>query len=399
MDRMLNALRRRRFARGALSRRRLCPVCDSPCLLGRVIAIQDRLPHRRETCVTQRLPTGRHLYLSVMTSGIALMFLDVPAFAGAPLSYLRGYGQKADTVAWLTWGVLVISLAVTVIIALLLVAAIWHGHNAAIQNLDGAQTLARPVGGLNWIWIGVGLSSLVLLFSIVWTLRVLARVSAPPVKPALTIEITGRQWWWQVRYLSDDPARVFATANEIHIPVGVPVQFRLIGGDVIHSFWVPALSGKTDMIPGQTNELWLDAHEPGVYRGQCGEYCGVEHAHMGFLVVAQTPAAFRAWWDHQLQSPLSAADGQLAVGAADFNAHCGSCHAVRGTDAAGVLGPDLSHLMTRRTIAAAMLSNNPTNLARWIRDPQGVKPGNMMQAAEISPTELTGILTYLQTLN
>jgi cytochrome c oxidase subunit 2 len=302
-------------------------------------------------------------------------------------------------VAWLTWGVLAISLAVTVIIALLLTAAIWRGRNAALQSLDGAQALARPVGGLNWIWIGVGLTSLVLLFSIVWTLWVLARVSAPPVKPAVTIEITGRQWWWQVRYLSDDPARVFTTANEIHIPTGVPVRFKLISGDVIHSFWVPALAGKTDVIPGQTNELWLDASKPGVYRGQCGEYCGVEHARMGFLVIAQTPAAFRAWWDHQLQPILPPVNGQSSAGAADFNAHCGSCHAVRGSDAAGVLGPDLSHFMTRRTIAAAMLANNRANLARWIRDPQGIKPGNMMQAPEISSAELSGILSYLQTLN
>ena len=396
---MLNAPRWQRFAMGGPDRRR--PRTGSKGLSGWrcLLSTQSGQPRSRAARALGRPPTGRRLHFPLMTVFIELMFLDGPAFAAAPLSYLRGYGQKADTVAWLTWGVLVISLAVTMIIALLLAAAIWRGHNAAIQNLDGAQALARPVGGLNWIWIGVGLSSLVLLFSIVWTLRVLARVSAPPVKPALTIEITGWQWWWRVRYLSDDPARVFTTANEIHIPAGVPVQFKLIGGDVIHSFWVPALSGKTDVIPGQTNELWLDAREPGVYRGQCGEYCGVEHAHMGFLVVAQTPAAFRAWWGHQLQSPLSSDDGQLSAGAADFNAHCGSCHAVRGTDAAGVLGPDLSHLMTRTTIAAAMLANNPTNLARWISDPQGVKPGNMMQAAEISPAELTDILTYLQTLN
>jgi cytochrome c oxidase subunit 2 len=327
----------------------------------------------------------------------AMLGLCCGAAQAAPLNYLLGHGDKAYPVVALTWGVLLIAVAVIAIISLLVAGAIWRRPGIGMQAPGTRLELSGAEGGALWIWIGVGVSSLVLLASVVWTMRVLADVTSPSKRAALTIEVTGRQWWWQVRYLSDDPARIFATANEIHIPTGVPVKFKLIGGDVIHSFWVPALSGKTDTIPGQTNETWMEAAKPGTYHGQCTEYCGVEHAHMGLLVVAQPSAQFRAWYEHQLQSP-DPVGGQQAAGQVDFNVHCGSCHAVRGTDAAGVLGPDLSHLMTRKTIAAATLANTPENLTRWISDPQGVKPGALMQRPELSDSELAGIRTYLQTL-
>jgi cytochrome c oxidase subunit 2 len=314
-----------------------------------------------------------------------------------PLDYLHSAGSRADPVVPLTWGVLLISIAVIVVISLLVAAAIWRTPRAEMQ--PGARlALAEHGGGMNWVWIGVSLSTLVLLFSVVWTMAVLAKVTWPGGKSALTIEVTGRQWWWQVRYLSDDPAKVFSTANEIHIPAGVPVKLVLIGGDVIHSFWVPALSGKTDLIPGQTNETWLEAHAPGIYRGQCTEYCGIEHAKMGLLVIAQPQAEFDAWLAHQLQSPAPPATGEQWAGQAHFAAHCGACHAVRGTDAAGALGPDLSHLAQRRTLAAGMLPNDPDDLARWIADPQGVKPGNLMQKPELAANELADIRSYLKTL-
>jgi len=343
--------------------------------------------------------TSVHLLDTICVTLVAFAVFSVsPAQASAPLNYLVSRGGKADAVVGLTWGVLIVSLAVIAIISLLLAGAIWHRPGAAAQSPGARLPLERPSGGLKWIWIGVGVSSVVLLLSVVWTMAVLAQIARPSSKPALTIEITGRQWWWQVRYLSDDPSRVFATANEIHIPTGVPVKFRLIGGDVIHSFWVPALSGKTDLIPGQTNETWLEAHNPGVYRGQCTEYCGVEHAHMGLLLIAQTPADFRAWYARQLQLPGVPSNGQIAAGVLNFNAHCGSCHAIRGTAAAGVLGPDLSHWNTHKTIAGA-LPNDPVNLARWISDPQAVKPGALMQKPELSANELADIQAYLKTLN
>lgn len=330
--------------------------------------------------------------------GITLpAFAPAPVFA-APLNYLIGHGDKAYPVVALTWGVIVISVLVIAIVILLVAAAIWHRRGLAFETPGQRVEANRPEGGASWIWMGVGLSSLVLLFAIVWTMRVLAQVTFPPSSAPFTIEVTGKQWWWQVRYLPGDTARVFATANEIHIPTGVPVKFRLVGGDVIHSFWVPALTGKTDTIPGQTNETWLEARRPGIWRGQCTEYCGVEHAHMGLLVVAQSPKSFSAWWDHQLQSPAPTANGQVAAGRIDFAVHCGSCHSVRGTEATGILGPDLSHLMSRRTIAAVTLPNTPANLVDWISDPQGVKPGTLMQKPELTAHELADVLAYLKSL-
>jgi cytochrome c oxidase subunit 2 len=292
---------------------------------------------------------------------------------------------------------MLISLAVIGIVALLLAGAIWRRPGLTMANPGERLVVGPDGGGLRWLWIGVGLSSLVLLMSVVWTVAVLAQIARPSSKPAVTIEVTGKQWWWQVRYLSDDPSRIFTTANEIHIPVGQPVLFKLVGGDVIHSFWVPALAGKTDTIPGQTNETWLEARVPGTYRGQCTEYCGIEHAHMSLVVIAQSPSDFAVWQAHQLQSPATP-NGEALAGMSAFNMRCAGCHAVRGTEAAGVLGPDLSHLMLRTTLGAGTLPNDPQHLAQWINDPQGVKPGNLMQKPELSGTELAAIDVYLGTL-
>jgi len=321
------------------------------------------------------------------------------AYADAPLTYLTSAGDNADSVLPLTWGVLGISIAVVAIIAALLAGAVWHRPGVNAPPPGTRLAVDEKVDGLSWIWIGVGISSLVLLFTVVWTMTVLARIYSPATKPALTVEVTGHQWWWQVRYLSNDPSQIFTTANEIHIPTGQPVRFELKGADVIHSFWVPALGGKTDAIPGQTNETWLEAHKPGIYRGQCTEYCGVQHAKMGLLVVAQSPADFAAWRRRQMQSPPRPANGMQWAGLANFTMHCGACHAVRGTDAAGMLGPDLSHLMERHTIAAGTLPNDALNLNRWIADPQNVKPGALMQKPELTARERASVIAYLKTLN
>lgn len=308
----------------------------------------------------------------------------------APLDYLTSYGARSDATRPLTLGVIVISLGVVAIISMLLIGGL---RRSSLPPRPGAKLdVIANEGGLGWLWIGVGLSSLVLLISVVWTVAVLAKIAAPSTKPALTIEVTGKQWWWQVRYLSDAPEGVFTTANEIHIPTGQPVKFELIGGDVIHSFWVPALGGKTDLIPGQTNETWLEARLPGIYRGQCAEYCGIEHAHMALIVVAEPPQRFAAWRAHQLQSAAP------ARGQPEFQMRCGGCHAVRGTEAVGILGPDLSHLMQRRTLAAGTLSNDPDHLAAWLADPQSLKPGNLMQRPEASASERALIVAYLETL-
>jgi cytochrome c oxidase subunit 2 len=313
-----------------------------------------------------------------------LAALPTRAFA-APLQYLSGASARAQPVVWLTWGVLLISIAVIVIITGLLMAGVMRRHASA-----DPRSLMPDTGGMSWLWIGVGLSALALLITVVWTVVVLAKIQAPGVTPRITLEITGRQWWWQVRYLSTDPKQQFDTANEIHIPVGEPIRLKLVGGDVIHSFWVPQLAGKMDAIPGQINETWIEASKPGTWTGQCTEYCGVQHAKMLFTVTADTPQDFAAWQAHQL-SPAS--------GQAVFAKNCGTCHAVRGTDADGTEGPDLSHLMARHTLASASLPNDPATLAHWIADPQSLKPGNRMPKVALDDDQRSAVLTYLESLN
>ncbi|ODA66761.1 Cytochrome c oxidase subunit 2 precursor [Methyloligella halotolerans] len=238
-----------------------------------------------------------------------------------------------------------------------------------------------------------------LVATAVWTMTTLAEVSGPPAEPAFTIEITAHQWWWEVRYLSDQPHRIFTTANEIHIPTGEPVRFELKSADVIHSFWVPALTGKTDTIPGQVNRTWLEADEPGVYRGQCTEYCGLEHARMGFEVVAQTPENFKTWREDQLHGAEEPPNGGTAArGERIFMASCSGCHQVRGTAAGGAMGPDLTHVMSRDMIAAGTLETSKANLAGWVADPQAIKPGTQMPALPLSGSELNAVVTYLDGL-
>lgn len=317
--------------------------------------------------------------------------------ADTPMSYLQSFGLKTDLVLPLTWGLLLISLTVIIIISVLLVRGLFASPKTSVAGPDSAP-VERPASGASWIVIGVGISAFVLFLSAVWTMATLAQIGRPPHEPAFTVEVIGHQWWWEVRYLSDEPYRTFTTANEIHIPVGETVAVKLASRDVIHSFWVPALGGKTDLIPGQNNVTWIQADKPGVYRGQCAEYCGLQHAHMALMVVAEKPEDFEAWWNEQLEPAPAAETTRIEEGKTDFIQKCGICHTVRGTRAQGIVGPDLSHLMDRRTIAAGTLPNTPGNLAGWIADPQHVKPGNKMPQPEISAAELQSILAFLETL-
>lgn len=321
-----------------------------------------------------------------------------------PLSYLYGAGERAYPVVWLTWGMLAISVTVIAVIAVLLMWGIFRRREtdpAESPDRHDVMTapIARPRGALAWIYVGVGVSTIALLFSAVWTMYTMAAVHAPSEDAAVTIEITGHQWWWEGRYRNEDPHKIFTTANEFHIPVGEPVRFVLGSGDVIHSFWVPALFGKTDAIPGQINRTWFEADEPGVYRGQCTEYCGAQHAKMGFTVVAQRPSDFEAWRKEQLQAAEEPPGGTPAArGEEIFVASCGGCHRVRGTVAGGALGPDLTHVASRGMIAAGALDNTKANLAGWIADPQHIKPGSRMPSVELSGPQLNAVVSYVSGL-
>jgi cytochrome c oxidase subunit 2 len=255
------------------------------------------------------------------------------------------------------------------------------------------RRLGRVVGGAVAVTV---LFLMVLLVASFATDRNLARLADPE---DLQLQVVGHQWWWEVRYEHGLPSRTFTTANEIHIPVGRKVRLRLSSPDVIHSFWVPSLHGKIDLIPGRENELVLQADGPGIYRGQCAEFCGLQHAHMGFLVIAEAPEAFDAWYDHQLRPAVEPA-GEVERHGHDLflGSSCVMCHRIRGTLAGATVGPDLTHLASRQTLAAATLPNMPGHLGAWIADPQRIKPGANMPIPGIDGSELNPLVSYLRSL-
>jgi cytochrome c oxidase subunit 2 len=317
------------------------------------------------------------------------------AHAEPPLQYLTSVGPRND--AALLWWLIGVSVVVTVAISILVVAGVLFRRSRSRAEEMRGEPIAPAGGGAEWLYIGVGVTVILLAISVAWTAESLAAMNRPPSPPGLTIEVSGEQWWWDVRYITPATDGIFETANEIHIPVGTPVRFRLTTKDVIHSFWVPALGGKTDTIPNQVNVTWLKADRPGVYRGQCTEYCGAEHAEMGLYVYADAPKDFDKWMAAQA-TPASPPPPSVADGEMRFRARCGVCHTVRGTLAGGVVGPDLTHLMSRSTIAAGVLTNTVANLSGWIANPQTIKPESHMPNLDLSGPELTSIRDYLLTL-
>jgi cytochrome c oxidase subunit 2 len=215
----------------------------------------------------------------------------------------------------------------------------------------------------------------------------------------LTIKVRGLQWWWGIEYFGSAADQRFETANEIHIPVGRNVRLQLEGIDVIHSFWVPSLAGKQDLVPGRPNELIIRAERAGVYRGQCAEFCGLQHAHMAFFVIAEEQSAFDEWVRSQRQDALAASDEEVISGREAFMAkQCAACHTIRGTSASGTSGPDLTHVGGRKYIAAGLLETTRGSLAAWIADPQTLKPGNNMPMVPLNAEELRSISAYLASL-
>lgn len=212
----------------------------------------------------------------------------------------------------------------------------------------------------------------------------------------LTVDVIGHDWWWEARY----PGTSAVVANEIHIPVRTPVRVDVGTADVIHSFWVPQLNRKIDTIPGRTNSIELYADRPGRYRGQCAEFCGLQHAHMSLWVVADPPDVFRRWLAQQSQ-PAAAPAGALARSGEQvfLNGACSSCHTIRGTGAQGYVGPDLTHVASRSTLAALTIPNTRVELAGWIADSQSIKPGNQMPDVNLPPAQLAAVVAYLEGLH
>jgi cytochrome c oxidase subunit 2 len=226
---------------------------------------------------------------------------------------------------------------------------------------------------------------------------VVAKATEPPNPrtTAMTITVVGHQWFWEVRY----PGATAVTANEIHIPAGARVNVVAKTGDVIHSFWVPQLNRKIDMIPGHANRVLLEADKPGRYRGQCAEFCGAQHAHMSMYVYADPPARFKTWLRGIAAPRRAPAPGAPQRGERTFLANaCASCHTIRGTPARGAVGPDLTHVGSRATLAALTIPNRPATLSRWLRDPQHVKPGNRMPGLGLTDQQFRDLTAYLEGL-
>lgn len=321
-----------------------------------------------------------------------LAALPLGGCAAQPLGYMTDTaGHAADAISQIGWGLAIVSIIVVVLIAALIALAIARGRQRLCAEGD---VVGRDYGGLSWIYWGVGLSFPVLVALAVWTFIVTRAVAEPPRPTALTIEVTAHRWWWEVRYRGERPVDDFVAANHLVVPVGVPVRLVLTSSDVIHDFWVPKIGPKMDMIPGKTNVTWIEADRAGLYRGQCAEYCGLEHARMAFTVAAVPLVDFRRWRMAE-QRPQDPGGGR---GATIFASACAACHAVRGTDAAGIYGPDLTHFASRPTIAAGVLPNTVAGRVKWLADTQGVKPGAAMPQVPLDPADRVALVQYLGTL-
>ncbi|MDO9473963.1 MAG: cytochrome c oxidase subunit II [Caulobacter sp.] len=309
-------------------------------------------------------------------------------FAGWPPPILDPAGPFAGPVNILSWILFAMSAVVLVVVLAALAVALF-----------GPKRWRVRLGGERLVWIG-GLAFPVVVLSalLIYGLGLTSHLTDDPRPGEVRIRVTGEMWWWRVAYLDGGGREVLQDANEIHIPAGQPVVFELESADVIHSFWVPRLGGKKDMIPGRRNILRLQADAPGVFGGQCAEYCGGPHALMGLVVVAHPPAEFEAWKRRRLAPSLAA--GLPSRGTEVFDASgCGACHTVRGTAANGLAGPDLSHVGDRRTLGGGILPTNQGTLAGWISDSQAIKPGNRMPAYPVlSGEDLRAVAAYLESL-
>ena len=296
-------------------------------------------------------------------------------------------GPHAERIEQLWWVTFAVCLAVFAAVLIAFAFALFNRKRTAPH----AQVAVGAALAVSFVLL------VALMFLSFGTDRALATL---PGDDPLRIEVTAHRWWWEARYMDPQPSRIFTTANELYIPVGRTVELTLRADDVIHSFWVPNLGGKKDLIPGRTATLRLRADKAGTYRGQCAEFCGVQHAKMALLVFARQPDSYAAWERQQRRSaPEPASDDEKRGRELFVTGTCAMCHAIQGTDANGRRAPDLTHLASRETLAAGVLPNTRGHLAGWIIDPHSAKPGvNMPAHATLSPSDLQALLAYLGTL-
>lgn len=303
---------------------------------------------------------------------------------GHDQSAVHPASPEAASIATLWWVMCGVLTAAFVIVMALTLFAISRG----------AKGKSAPGGATRFVVVsGIIVPAIILIGMLVYSLQTTLSLRRP-VEGRL-IRITGFQWWWEVRY----PELGIVTANEIYIPAGEPVRLELHAKDVVHSFWVPNLHGKVDMLPETVNRFWISAERPGTWRGQCAEFCGRQHATMALRVVALPPAEFERWAEER-RRPRAAPDSPEFRRGEEvfFRASCHVCHAIRGSRADGVIGPDLTHIGSRLTLGAGATENTRAQLAQWIRDPQMVKPGNLMPRTPLERDDLEALVDYLQSL-
>jgi cytochrome c oxidase subunit 2 len=327
----------------------------------------------------------------------ALAIASVAAACGGdfPQSSLLPQSDVAREIDSLFRGIFWWAMVVFVVVEGALIVAIIR-----FRERPGAPK-PRPVHGHTLLEIGWTLApAIILIFIGVPTMITLWRIDRPPERSEVRVEVVGHQWWWEFNY----PDLGITTANELHVPVGKTVDLRLRSADVIHSFWFPRVAGKRDLVPGRVNQLWFTPDSVGVYPGQCAEFCGTSHALMAMRLHVEAEEDFERWVEQQLREaveveeagddPLVSAGRDLFFGAGG----CISCHQIRGTVAAGILGPDLTHVGGRGTIAAGVLENTLDNLASWIKDPHDVKPGNLMLDMGLDDEQARQVAAYLLSL-
>jgi len=362
----------------------------------------------RLASTTRVIRSGRRGLVAAPPAVLLALVLAACA-TGDPQTTLDPKGPFAAEIYKLFVPVMAAALFVFVVVEALIIVAVIR-----FRGREGDPLPPQIHGNTRLEILWTIIPALILIVILLFTFRTQAILASPPESPnAITVRVVGHQWWWEFDY----PDLGVVTASELHIPVGETVKVELESVDVIHSFWVPHLAGKTDVIPGRVNRMWLRADEPGTYSGQCAEFCGLEHALMRFVVIAEPASTFNAWVQQQRgippqpgfgptpTPPATTQPGQpnqaalIAQGYQLFsNGACITCHTLRGTPAQAKVGPDLTHFGSRKSIAGNTLPNTPENLKRWLRNPQEVKPGNDMPNLNLSDSDVEALAAYLESL-
>jgi cytochrome c oxidase subunit II len=321
------------------------------------------------------------------------------AGCGGRQSAIARDGKAASEILDLFWTFLAVCTIVWILVVLAMAIGAWRRRSLEDATRDPLAPHRRDTMAARVVAAAVGATAVILVALTVLSYFTSRSIATLAEHPAVEIRVTGHQWWWEVTYDDPKPDRQVTTANEIHVPVGERVKIELEAGDVIHSLWIPNLAGKKDLIPGRQNDLDLLVERPGVYRGQCAEFCGLQHAQMALTVIAEPRPAYEAWQTAQIAGAARPSSEEARAGADVFaKKGCVMCHAVRGTRAGGHLAPDLTHVASRRSLAADTLPMNRGALAAWIADPQAVKPGAKMPRIPMTADELQSVVSYVEGL-